>query len=102
MFRPLGRCWPDVIQSAPARIELDGAERVVTLTDGTQLRADQVLVGIGITPNTALAEAMGLEVNDGVVVDERQQTSNAAVFAVGDAARIRTAGCGEVDRVVLL
>lgn len=91
----------DVIQSAPARIELDctvldgteldGAERLVTLTDGTQLRADQVLVGIGITPNTALAEVMGLEVNDGVVVDERQQTSNPAVFAVGDAARMRTA-----------
>ena len=90
----------DVIQSAPARIEvggteldgaeIDGAERVVTLTDGTQLRAGQVLVGIGITPNTALAEAMGLEVNDGVVVDERQQTSNPAVFAVGDAARMRT------------
>ncbi|MBM7795304.1 NADPH-dependent 2,4-dienoyl-CoA reductase/sulfur reductase-like enzyme [Pseudoglutamicibacter cumminsii] len=80
----------DVIQSAPARIQVDGAERVVTLTDGTQLRADQVLVGIGITPNTALAEAMGLEVNDGVVVDERQQTSNPAVFAVGDAARMRT------------
>lgn len=86
----------DVIHAAPARIELDGteldgAERVVTLTDGTQLRADQVLVGIGITPNTALAEAMGLEVNDGVVVDERQQTSNPVVFAVGDAARVRTA-----------
>lgn len=88
-------CGIDVIHAAPARIELDGteldgAERVVTLTDGTQLRADQVLVGIGITPNTALAEAMGLEVNDGVVVDERQQTSNPAVFAVGDAARMRT------------
>lgn len=81
----------DVIHSALARIQVDGAERVVTLTDGTQLRADQVLVGIGITPNTALAEAMGLEVNDGVVVDEIQQTSNPAVFAVGDAARIRTA-----------
>ena len=80
----------DVIHSALARIQVDGAERVVTLTDGTQLRADQVLVGIGITPNTALAEAMGLEVNDGVVVDERQQTSNPAVFAVGDAARMRT------------
>lgn len=81
----------DVIHAAPARIELDGTELVVTLTDGTQLRADQVLVGIGITPNTALAEAMGLEVNDGVVVDENQRTSNPAIYAVGDAARIRTA-----------
>lgn len=81
----------DVIHDAPARIDLDGTERVVTLTDGTQVRADQVLVGIGITPNTALAERLGLEVNDGVLVDECQRTSNPAIFAVGDAARIRTA-----------
>lgn len=85
----------DVIHAAPAHIELDGtelegAEWVVTLTDGTQLRADQILVGIGITPNTALAEAMRLEVNEGVVVDENQRTSDPAIFAVGDAARIRT------------
>lgn len=80
----------DVIHDAPARIELDGPERVVTLIDGTQVRADQVLVGIGITPNTALAERLGLEVNDGVLVDECQRTSNPAIFAVGDAARIRT------------
>ncbi|MDR7293974.1 NAD(P)/FAD-dependent oxidoreductase [Pseudoglutamicibacter albus] len=80
----------DVIHDAPARIELDGPERVVTLIDGTQVRADQVLVGIGITPNTALAERLGLEVTDGVLVDECQRTSNPAIFAVGDAARIRT------------
>lgn len=80
----------DVIHDAPARIDLDGTERVVTLTDGTQVRADQVLVGIGITPNTALAERLGLEVNDGVLVDKCQRTSNPAIFAVGDAARIRT------------
>ncbi len=81
----------DVIHDAPARIELDGPERVMTLTDGTQLRADQILVGIGITPNIALAESLGLDVNDGVIVDEQQRTSNSAVYAVGDVARIRTA-----------
>ncbi|GAA4790583.1 FAD-dependent oxidoreductase [Actinomycetospora chlora] len=59
----------------------------VRLGDGTEIDADTVVVGIGITPNTALAEAAGLEVDDGVVVDEVLRTSDPHIRAAGDVAR---------------
>jgi 3-phenylpropionate/trans-cinnamate dioxygenase ferredoxin reductase subunit len=62
----------------------DGRVRAVLLADGTQIPADLVVVGIGIVPNTELASAAGLAVNDGIVVDERCRTADPDVFAVGD------------------
>lgn len=59
----------------------------VELSTGTVLRADLVTVGIGVVPNVELATASGLEVDDGIVVDEHLQTSDAAIFAIGDCAR---------------
>ncbi|MFC0582402.1 NAD(P)/FAD-dependent oxidoreductase [Micrococcoides hystricis] len=64
---------------------------VVHLADGTQLPADIVLAGIGIIPNTALAEEAGLEVENGIIVDEHQRTSHAQAFAIGDVCRKRNA-----------
>jgi 3-phenylpropionate/trans-cinnamate dioxygenase ferredoxin reductase component len=49
--------------------------------------ADLVLVGIGITPRTRLAQDAGLNVSDGIVVDEHMQTSAPDIYAVGDVAR---------------
>jgi 3-phenylpropionate/trans-cinnamate dioxygenase ferredoxin reductase component len=65
----------------------DGAVRAVQTSDGSQLPADVVIVGVGIAPNTALAESGGLIVNDGVVTDRTLCTSNVDVFAAGDVAR---------------
>jgi 3-phenylpropionate/trans-cinnamate dioxygenase ferredoxin reductase component len=59
---------------------------VVRLGDGSAVEADAVLVGVGISPNTDLAEAAGLDVEDGILVDERCRTSADAVFAAGDVA----------------
>jgi 3-phenylpropionate/trans-cinnamate dioxygenase ferredoxin reductase component len=61
---------------------------VVTLTDGTSVRGDAVLAGIGITPNVALAKAAGLAVDNGIIVDEHTQTSDPRVFAAGDVANM--------------
>ena len=58
----------------------------VRLADGTQIDADVVIVGIGITPNVELAVAGGLAVDNGVVTDERLRTSDPDVFAAGDVA----------------
>jgi 3-phenylpropionate/trans-cinnamate dioxygenase ferredoxin reductase subunit len=60
-------------------------ERVVT-TDGRKLDCDFVLVGIGASPRVGLAQAAGLEIDNGVLVDQRLQTSNPAIFAAGDVA----------------
>ncbi|MGH3735882.1 MAG: NAD(P)/FAD-dependent oxidoreductase [Micromonosporaceae bacterium] len=59
----------------------------VRLSDGEQLPADLVLVGIGVTPSVELAEVAHLEVDDGVVTDERLRTSDRAIWACGDVAR---------------
>ena len=69
---------------ASGTVTEDGVE--LTTEDGATLEADAVVLGLGITPNTALAEAAGLAVEDGVVVDEHLRTSNPSVYAAGDVA----------------
>lgn len=65
---------------------LRGKKRVrhVVLDDGEEIPADLVIIGAGILPNTELAQQAGLDVADGIVVDERCQTSDSDVFAIGD------------------
>jgi 3-phenylpropionate/trans-cinnamate dioxygenase ferredoxin reductase component len=69
---------------------LEGGERVeqVILTDGTVVACDTVVAGIGATPRVALAQAAGLEIDNGVLVDGRLQTAAPGVFAAGDIANI--------------
>ncbi|WP_367325650.1 NAD(P)/FAD-dependent oxidoreductase [Streptomyces sp. HUAS ZL42] len=55
---------------------------------GGVVAADTVVVGIGIRPATELAEAAGLAVDNGIVVQDGQRTSHPNVFAVGDVARL--------------
>jgi 3-phenylpropionate/trans-cinnamate dioxygenase ferredoxin reductase subunit len=75
-----------VLGGQPAVIK--GQERVtgVGLTDGAELPADLVIAGIGITPDTTLAEQCGLEVSNGIVTDRHCCTSDPAIFAIGDCA----------------
>jgi 3-phenylpropionate/trans-cinnamate dioxygenase ferredoxin reductase subunit len=58
----------------------------VRLTDGTEIAADTVVVGVGVAPDTRLATAAGLEIDNGILVDEHLRTSAADVFAAGDVA----------------
>lgn len=58
----------------------------LTLDDGSTLEADAVVVGLGITPSTDLAESAGLAVDDGIVVDAHLTTSDPSIFAAGDVA----------------
>ncbi len=51
------------------------------------IEADLVLIAAGLSPNVALAEAAGLDVNDGIEVDEAARTSDPHIYAVGDVAR---------------
>lgn len=62
----------------------NSAVREVITTTGDKLPADAVIIGIGVDPDTALADACGLAVNNGVVVDEYCRTSDPNIFAAGD------------------
>ena len=67
-------------------IERSGAGVALRVEGGDPVEADLLLVGIGAAPNTGLAEAAGLDVDNGVVVDEHLRSSAPDVFAAGDLA----------------
>jgi NADPH-dependent 2,4-dienoyl-CoA reductase/sulfur reductase-like enzyme len=75
----------------------DGAK--VTLDDGAMLDADLVVEGVGVRPSLELAQAAGLKVDKGVVVDARLRTSDPAIFAAGDIARYPEPATGDLIRV---
>lgn len=64
----------------------DAGQTVVLLEDGSELTADLIVVGIGASPDDALAREAGLAADNGIVVDERLRTSDPHVFAAGDVA----------------
>lgn len=81
--------------------EFRGTERVeaVVANDGTVLPADAVVVGVGARPNTQLAEAAGLPVEGGVLVDEFLRTADPDIFAAGDVANAHNPFYGRRVRV---
>ena len=60
-----------------------GSEGVI-LADSSRIAADVIVAGIGATPNTELAQAAGLAIDNGVLVDDGFRTSAPDVFAAGD------------------
>jgi 3-phenylpropionate/trans-cinnamate dioxygenase ferredoxin reductase component len=58
----------------------------VHLAEGDPIECDAVIVGVGVAPDTALGEAAGLTIDDGILVDEHLRTSAPDVFAAGDVA----------------
>jgi NADPH-dependent 2,4-dienoyl-CoA reductase/sulfur reductase-like enzyme len=69
------------------------------LSDGTFVSADFIVMAVGVRPRVDLATAAGLAVNDGVLVDERLETSTPGVFAAGDIARYPDARSGQTVRI---
>ncbi len=72
----------------------------VKTSEGATIEGDIVVAGLGIEPSTDLAEAAGLDVDDGILVDEFGRAgSRADVFAAGDVARFPIAALGGTRRV---
>lgn len=63
-----------------------GNKSVVTTSSGRSIEATAVVAGIGIEPDVALAQSAGLEVKNGIMVDEQLRTTNPDIYAAGDVA----------------
>jgi 3-phenylpropionate/trans-cinnamate dioxygenase ferredoxin reductase component len=75
--------WEDQV----AEVRGDGQIASVVTRKGEERDADLLIAGIGVTPNTGFLDGSGLDVDDGVIVNERFETSRKGVYAVGDVAR---------------
>jgi len=78
-----GQLVESVVRTAAGR-------KLVTFTDGSTLEADVVVAGLGIIPDTRLADEAGLETADGIRVNATLQTSDPDIYAAGDAAAIHS------------
>ncbi len=76
-----------------------GSRTKVTLKDGRTYDADGVVAGLGIQPNTELAEQAKINVSDGIVVDERLLTNNKNIYAAGDVAEFFNPALGKRIRI---
>jgi 3-phenylpropionate/trans-cinnamate dioxygenase ferredoxin reductase component len=84
----------------PGELVEEIADGVVRLGGGTSVEADAIVAGLGIVPATELAEAAGLPVDDGVVVDELGRAGGRDdEFAAGDVARFPAVSLGTLARV---
>jgi 3-phenylpropionate/trans-cinnamate dioxygenase ferredoxin reductase subunit len=100
----ISRYYEDRHARAGVQIMLDtGVERLdgergrvaaVWTTGGDRLPVDLVVIGVGIVPNTELAEAAGVDVADGIVVDEQLRTRDPQVSAIGDCAAFPSVHAG--------
>ncbi|MFW0783617.1 FAD-dependent oxidoreductase [Gordonia sp. CPCC 206044] len=82
-----------------ASVDTGAAGVRLTLTDESVLDVDDVVVGVGIDPNTELAVGAGLDVANGVVVDAVGRTSVPGIYAVGDVAARYSQAAGRHVRV---
>lgn len=83
------------LDAKPSAIREDRVE----IGNGQFVEADLVILGVGVSPRTSLAEAAGIKAENGVIVDEMLRTSAADVFAAGDIARFPEHISGESTRI---
>jgi len=82
-----------------AIVEEEGRPSRIRLAGGEEVTADTVLAGIGARPNVELAEGAGLEVSNGVLVDQALRTSDPDILAAGDIANAQHPVLGKRIRV---
>jgi 3-phenylpropionate/trans-cinnamate dioxygenase ferredoxin reductase subunit len=70
-----------------AGVERQGEQVVLNTKEGDAIHVDHVIAGVGIKPDTQLVQASGIQVDDGILVDEQLRTNQPDIFAAGDVAR---------------
>ncbi|HKJ37825.1 MAG TPA: FAD/NAD(P)-binding oxidoreductase [Anaerolineales bacterium] len=80
-------------------VEKEGKRFTVRTKSGRTIETDGVVAGIGIRPNIDLAEAAGLKVENGIVVNEKLETSSPDIYAAGDAVEFFHVGLEKRTRV---
>lgn len=73
-----------ITDAAASELVGNGSVEAVCLKDGTRIEAELVVIGVGVIPATKLAEDAGLEVGNGIIVDEYARTSDHDIVAAGD------------------
>ena len=86
-----------LLEVATSRFVGDGHVEAVEFKDGRTFAADMVVVAVGIKPNAELANAAGLAVNRGIVVDDHLSSNTADIFAIGECAEHRGVCYGLVE-----
>jgi len=86
-----------LLKADTAAIEGDGRVERLVLADGTVLPADLVVMSVGVRPNIALAQGAGIETARGIKVDDRMQSSDPRIFALGECAEHRGQVYGLVE-----
>ena len=81
--------WVKDVKQSGGEIEIKGSS--------VSLRADVVTAGIGLLPNSELAQKAGLQVNNGILVDQYLKTSQTDIYAAGDAAAVYNAVLGRTN-----
>jgi 3-phenylpropionate/trans-cinnamate dioxygenase ferredoxin reductase component len=84
---------------SPLAFEREGEALRVRLADGSAIGADTVVIGIGIVPDTELAEAAGLPCSNGIVVDAALRTADPQILAAGDVALFPSPLSGRLQRL---
>ena len=87
------------LRTSTAAEAISGTGPYVVTSGGQDITADLVVMGVGAAPNTALAEAAGLGVDNGITVDESFRTSDPAIYAIGDVANAENTALGTRLRV---
>jgi 3-phenylpropionate/trans-cinnamate dioxygenase ferredoxin reductase subunit len=93
-FADLHRAHGVQLLEGASLARLTGHDRLTgaDLADGRHIPADLAIVGIGVAPRTDLAQAAGLALDGGIIVDARGRTSDPAIFAAGDCATLPLGG----------
>jgi len=88
-----------ITNDSVASVTKEGERIIVRTGSGRAIETDGVVAGIGLRPNVELAEAAGIKIDNGIVVNEKLETSLADIYAAGDVVNFFHAGLGKRTRV---